>query len=421
MLLEDPVMVALSRRDSRPSRHWLPFTQMSGAGAPARTFVSGRGTTLIDAGGAAVFDAISSVWTTIHGHSHPRITEAIARQAAVLDHATALGASNPVADELAERLCALTGHAAAFFASDGASAIEAALKMTVQYWQSCGEPRRAKFVHLRDSYHGDTAGAMAVSDIAVFRSRFAPLLVESLCYEDAPEALERDDVAAVIFEPRVQAAAGMRLVAAERYAGLRASHRPLLIADEIATGFGRTGSMFAYRELGLAPDLVALGKGISGGALALSAVLATDRVYAAFLGAPDANRQFFHGHSYAGNPIACAAALASLDLFDFEGTLAHVAALDVALDASLAPLAAHPLVAEVRRAGLMAGIEIVADAIDARNAPTPAWRIANDLYARGQFTRPIGATIQLVPPLCSTQAELATFAAALIDALEHAA
>ncbi len=418
MLLEDPVMVAMSRRDSRPSRHWLPFTQMSASGAPARTFVSGRGTTLVDAGGAAVFDAISSVWTTIHGHCHPRIVEAIARQAAVLDHATALGATNPVADELAGRLCALTGHAAAFFASDGASAIEAALKMAVQYWQACGEPQRVKFVHLRDSYHGDTAGAMGVSDIDLFRSRFAPLIVESICYEDAGEALERDDVAAVIFEPRVQAAAGMRVVAPERYAGMRAAHRPLLIADEIATGFGRTGSMFAYQQLGLAPDVVCLGKGLSGGALPLSAVLATERVYAAFLGAHGANRQFFHGHSFAGNPIACAAALASLDIFEFEGTLARVAALNTALDALLAPLATHRLVAEVRRAGLMAGIEIVADAIDARTAPTPAWRIASDLYARGHFTRPIGATIQLVPPLCSTHAELAAFVAALLEALE---
>jgi adenosylmethionine-8-amino-7-oxononanoate aminotransferase len=400
------------------SRHWLPFTQMSAQGAQPRTFVRGSGTTLFDANGGTVFDAISSVWTTIHGHSHPHVVEAIARQAAILDHATALGATNPVADELAGRLCALSGLDAAFFASDGASAIEAALKIAVQYWQACGEPQRVRFVHLRDSYHGDTAGAMGVSDIPAFRSRFRSLIVESACYEDAPETLARDDVAAIVFEPRVQAAAGMRLVPAERYQDMRAPHRPLLIADEIATGFGRTGTMFAYEHLGLAPDVVCLGKGLTGGALALSAVLATQRVFDAFLGDHNANRHFLHGHSYAGNPIACAAANASLDVFESERTLDRVATLAAATEMLLAPLRAHRLVTGVRQAGLMAGIDIAADALDAREAPTPAWRVANELYARGQFTRPIGATIQLVPPLCSTPAEIATFVAALTGVLD---
>jgi adenosylmethionine-8-amino-7-oxononanoate aminotransferase len=402
-------MVALDPRESRPSRHWLPFTQMSAFSAPSRTFVSGKGTTLVDSHGATVFDAISSVWTTIHGHGHPRIVEAIARQAAVLDHATSLGATNPVAEELAERLCALSAFDVAFFASDGASAIEAALKMAVGYWQACGEPKRTKFVHLRDSYHGDTAGAMSVSDIAAFRARFASLIVESVCYEDAPDALARDDIAAVIFEPCVQAAAGMRIVAPERYAGMRGAHRPLLIADEIATGFGRTGSMFATEQLDLKPDLMCLGKGISGGALALSAVLASRNVYDAFLGAPEANRQFFHGHSYAGNPIACAAALASLDIFASEGTLDHVAQLEAAMDAMLAPVQTHRLVSDVRRVGLMVGIDVT----------KPAWPVANELYARGHFTRPIGPTIQLVPPLTSTGAEITAFIDALVDVLDR--
>ena len=417
----DSRLTALDLRDLPPSRHWLPFTQMSTFNAQSRTFVSGSGTMLVDSNGIAVFDAISSVWTTIHGHGHPRIVDAIARQASVLDHATALGATNPVADELAERLCALSALDVAFFASDGASAIEAALKMSVQYWQSCGETKRVKFIHLRDAYHGDTAGAMSVSDIAAFRSRFQSLIVESVCYDDVPDALARDDVAAIIFEPRVQAAAGMRLVSPERYAGMRGAHRPLLIADEIATGFGRTGSMFAYEQLGLSPDLVCLGKGVSGGTLALSAVLASRRIYEAFLGAPDANRQFFHGHSYAGNPIACAAALASLDIFESEGTLVHVAELDAAMDEILAPLFTHPLVGDVRRAGLMVGIDVAAEAIDPRSAATPAWRVANALYVRGQFTRPIGRTIQLVPPLCSTRAEIVAFVDALVDVLEHVA
>jgi adenosylmethionine---8-amino-7-oxononanoate aminotransferase len=403
------------------SRHWLPFTQMSALGPRPRRFSAGSGTMLVDEDGHAVFDAISSVWTTIHGHSHPHIVEAIARQARTLDHATALGASNPVADELAEQLCALSGLDVAFFASDGASAIEAALKMSVQYWQACGEPQRVRFVHLRDAYHGDTAGAMAVSDLAAFRSRFRSLIVESIRYEDAPDALARDDVAAIVFEPRVQAAAGMRIVDSCRYDGLRRAHRPLLIADEIATGFGRTGAMFAFETLGVAPDLICLGKGLTGGALALSAVLASRRIYDAFLGDHNAARHFLHGHSYAGNPIACAAAIASLELFTRERTLERVAALNAVMDRLLEPLAAHPLVTDVRRAGLMAGIDIAAGAIAKNDAPTPAWRVANALYERGHFTRPIGATIQLVPPLCSTPGEIEAFVAALAAVLDESA
>jgi len=186
---------------------------------------------------------------------------------------------------------------------------------------------------------------------------------------------------------------------------------PLLIADEIATGFGRTGAMFAYRGLDLQPDIVCLGKGLTGGVLALSAVLVAQRIYDAFLGDRDAGRHFLHGHSFAGNPIACAAALASLDLFATERTLEHVAELDAALDGILAPLRAHPRVSAVRRAGLMAGIDVVPD----------AWRVAGEMYARGMFTRPIGATIQLVPPLCSQTGELEAFAGALTAALEAVA
>jgi adenosylmethionine-8-amino-7-oxononanoate aminotransferase len=386
---------------------------MSTFNARTRTFTSAAGTTLTDTNNHQTFDAISSVWTTIHGHSHPHIVEAITRQARTLDHATSLGATNPVADELAERLCALTGHSAAFFASDGASAIEAALKMAVQYHQLTGNPQRTRFIRLRDAYHGDTAGAMSVSGIQLFRTRFRDIIIESICYDDAPEALTRNDIAAVIVEPRVQAAAGMRIVANSRYENLR-GQTPLLIVDEIATGFGRTGTMFAYESLALQPDIVCLGKGITGGALALSAVLASAQIYEAFLGDPSAARQLFHGHSYAGNPIACAAALASLDLFTRESTLAHVAALDAQLDTILAPLSNHALVAEIRRAGLMCGIELTLD-------PAATRHIADAMYDRGHFTRPIGATIQLVPPLSSTQAELAAFTDALIAALATAA
>jgi adenosylmethionine-8-amino-7-oxononanoate transaminase len=376
--------------------------------ASQRTFVRGGGNYLVDSRGRRVFDAVSSVWTTIHGHCHPHITEAISRQAATLDHATLLGATNPLAEELAQRLTALLNLDYAFFSGDGASAVEAALKMALQYWRNAGQPQRTHFVHLIDSYHGDTAGAMSVSDIALFKSRYGAVTFETLSYDGDTRALNRDDVAAVIVEPIVQAAAGMRIVPAACYESVRRI-TPLLIVDEIATGFGRTGTMFAHEQLDLQPDIVCVGKGITGGALPLSATVVRERIYSAFRGAHDEMKQFFHGHSYAGNPIACAAALANLDLFEKETTLGHVTDLSAALQPQLAGLRTLPAVRETREAGLMIGIELDEHRMHSREGVTPAWRIANELYERGHFTRPIGDVIQLVPPLSSTRDELEAF------------
>ncbi|MGA2759927.1 MAG: aminotransferase class III-fold pyridoxal phosphate-dependent enzyme [Candidatus Cybelea sp.] len=379
------------------SHLWLPFTQMRQFDEHARTFVRGRGTLLEDARGRWVYDAVSSIWTTIHGHCHPRIVEAIARQAATLDHATLLGASNPVAEDLAERLCAMAGMDRAFFASDGASAVEAAIKMALQYWQNAGRPHRTRFVRLSDAYHGDTIGAMSLSDIALFKSRFGSVTFETQSYADA--APLGDDVAAVIVEPLVQAAAGMRLVPRKAYERLKGA-QALIICDEIATGFGRTGTMFAFEQIGLSPDIVCVGKGLTGGALALSATLVGRSVYDAFLGEPDAFVHFFHGHSYAGNPIACAAALASLSLFEEEGTLERAAGIAAAARAKLEKLRANALVRDVRQAGTMIGIEL---------HEAFGRRVADALYDVGHFTRPIGDVIQFVPPLSSTDAEVGTF------------
>ena len=384
--------------------------------ASQRTFVRGEGSYLIDSRGRRVFDAVSSIWTTVHGHCHPRIVEAIAQQAARLDHATLLGASNPVAEELAEKLTALLNLDYAFFSSDGASAVEAALKMALQYWYNAGEPRRTRFVRLVDSYHGDTAGAMSVSDIALFKSRYGAVTFETLPYDGDVSVLAADDVAAVIVEPIVQAAAGMRIVPEQRYAPL-ADMKPLLIVDEIATGFGRTGTMFAHEQLDLRPDIVCAGKGITGGTLALSATVVRERIYDAFRGSHGEMKQFFHGHSYAGNPIACAAALANLEVFENETTLARVTDLSAAVQPHLARLRTLPAVHETREAGLMIGIELNARRVSAGDAATPAWRIANELYERGHFTRPIGEVIQLVPPLSSTRDELRAFLGDLIELL----
>ncbi|MHB8195926.1 MAG: aminotransferase family protein [Vulcanimicrobiaceae bacterium] len=396
------------------SRLWLPFTQMRGFDPSARTFVRGVGVELEDARGARLFDATSSIWTTIHGHGHPAIVEAISRQAATLDHATTLGASNPPAEALAQRLCALTGLDHAFFSADGASAVEAALKMALQYWANLGEPERTRFVRFVDSYHGDTTGAMSLSDIGLFKAPFGAITFETLPYDAMARCLARDDVAAVFVEPLVQAAAGMRLVPIANYAALRGARKPLLVIDEIATGFGRTGTMFAYEQLGIRPDLLCVGKGLTGGTLALSATLVSERVYAAFLAQYRDGRHFFHGHSYAGNPIACAASLASLDLFQREDTLERARSLAAGFSPRLDRLRTHPSVRQVRAHGLMVGIELHAERLDARGAISAAWRVANQLYEQGHFTRPIGDVIQLVPPLIS---ELATVEA-FFDALE---
>lgn len=386
------------------SRLWLPFTQMQSFDASERTFVRGEGTMLIDDRGRRVFDAVSSIWTIVHGHCHKAIVRAISEQAQTLDHATTLGATNPVAETLASRLCALTGMDHAFFASDGASAIEAALKMALQYWQQSGQGQRTRFVRLIDAYHGDTAGAMSVSDIAVFKSRFGALTFETIPYDDV-SILRADDIAAIILEPVVQAAAGMRLVPRERYEML-AGITPLLIVDEIATGFGRTGTMFAFEQLGLRPDLLCLGKGMTGGTLALSATLATERIFDAFLGEKSDAKQFFHGHSYAGNPIACAAALASLDLFDKERTLENVEKLTRTIRELLRRLNGNESIVETRQAGTMTGIEL--------RSAQEANDVTQALYERGHFTRAIGATVQLVPPLSSTTLNIRSF----FDALE---
>jgi adenosylmethionine-8-amino-7-oxononanoate aminotransferase len=374
---------------------------------------------LTDADGRHVYDAVSSIWTCIHGHGHPRIVEAIARQAATLDHATLLGATNPPAEALAERLAGLTGLDRVVFASDGASAIEAAIKIALQYWYNRGERARRTIVHLAQAYHGDTIGAMSVSDVGAFKEPFRDVCFASETLDAYARRSSYDDVAAIVVEPLVQATAGFRIVRAEGYAAVRRAPEPLLIVDEIATGFGRTGAMFAHPGVGLQPDILCVGKGITGGALALSATLCTERVYAAFLAPRTADRRhFFHGHSYAGNPIACAAALASLDVFAADDVLRHVAALADTLATHAAHLAAHPRVAAIRRAGLMCGIDVTPPEIG-DDAATFAWRVADRLYDAGIFTRPIGNVVQFVPPPASTHAEIAGFFGTLTECLDR--
>jgi adenosylmethionine-8-amino-7-oxononanoate transaminase len=413
-------------------RHvWHPFTQMSAYHGHERLIERARGNYLFDSDGRAVFDAASSIWVTVHGHCHPAIADAIAAQARLLDHATLLGQSNPPSALLAARLAALlpASLSKTFYASDGASAVEAALKIAVQYWHNRGE-QRALFVAHERGYHGDTTGAMSVSGVADFLRPFAGLRFPSVQLAWSPAYLDElehtllargHEVAAVAIEPLVQMAGGVKLMPSAsltRAAELCRAHGVLLIVDEIATGFGRTGSMFAFEQAQIVPDIVCLGKSLTGGTLALSATVVSDDVFDAFLGEPRAARHFFHGHSYAGNPIACAAAMANLDLFTTEGSLDHVRAALPQWYESLDALRRHPRVADVRRLGFIAGVEL-RDGLDAASAaPTRAWALCDALWERGVFVRPVGATLLLVPPLSSTGEELGGLVSAVSEALD---
>ncbi len=342
-----------------------------------------------------------------------------------------LGLSHPGAAELAARLVEIAppGLQRVFYSESGSTAVEIALKMAFQFQQQRGgqHRRRTSFVHLRDSYHGDTIGSVAVGGIDLFHSTYRPLLFETHAAEPGDAAdLERvlaaheEEIAAVIVEPLVQGAAGMLLHPPGYLRAVRElcdAYGVLLICDEVATGFGRTGTMFACEHEGVSPDLLCLAKGLTGGYLPLAATLASERIYEGFLGAPEEYRTFFHGHTYTGNPLACAAALASLDAFEDERTLEHLGPKIDLLAELLAAVEAMPEVTEVRRCGLMAGIDL--------GEHDPALRMGHrvtlEARRRGAIVRPLVDVCVLMPPLSISPAELRTLVAILTDSIRAAA
>jgi adenosylmethionine-8-amino-7-oxononanoate aminotransferase len=395
---------------------WHPFTQQRGWEQEDPIFVErAHGATLVDTDGRAYLDGVSSLWCTVHGHGHPAIDAAVRAQLDRVAHTTMLGLSHPGATELAGRLVELAppGLERVFYSDNGSTAAEVALKMAFQCRQQRGERERTGFVCLRMSYHGDTIGSVSVGGIELFHSTFRPLLFDAWQAEpgdaaDLRAVLERhgDRVAAVIVEPLVQGAAGM-LVHPDGYLrdvrALCDEFGVFLICDEVATGFGRTGTMFACEQEGVAPDFLCLAKGLTGGYLPLAATLTTAEVYDAFLGEFAEFKTFFHGHTYTGNPLACATALASLDVFESERTLERlaprIALLGDLLAEHVAPL---PTVAEVRRRGLMTGIELTEFPLSERMGH----QVTLAARRRGVIVRPLGDAIVLMPPLCITEAEL---------------
>lgn len=336
--------------------------------------VAGEGSYLIDEQGRRYLDGVSSLWANVHGHRRQELDDALRAQLDRIAHSTLLGLSHPTAIELASRLCALAppGLAHVFYSDSGSTAVEVALKMAFQCQQQRGDKKRSKFLALDDAYHGDTLGAVSVGGIELFHQLFHPLLFATVRCRATMAALELafaehgDSLCAVVMEPLIQGAAGMLLHPEgllRRARELCDQHGVLLVVDEVATGFGRTGTMFACEQEGVAPDFLCLAKGLTGGYLPLAATLATDEVYRAFLGSHSDKKTFFHGHTYTGNPLACAVALASLDVFEKEETLASLPGKIAQLRQLLAEkFGGHRNVREIRQRGLMIGIELGATA-----------------------------------------------------------
>lgn len=410
---------------------WHPCTQMKRHEAlPPVAIARAEGPWLYGSDGTRYLDAVSSWWVNLFGHSHPAMRAALADQMATLDHVMLAGFTHAPVVELSERLLALTGLGHAFYASDGASATEIALKMSAHFWRNSGRPGKSRFVGLAGGYHGETVGALAVTDIALFREAYAPLVRlaatvpspdrRGIGAEAAAAALadwlaqHHETTAALIVEPLVQCAAGMAMHDPAYLRQARAlcdQHGVHLVVDEIATGFGRTGTLFAHEQAGIRPDFLCLSKGLTGGTLPLSAVLTTDAVYAAFYD-DDVARGFLHSHSYTGNPLACRAALTTLDLFEQEDALARNRATAQALDNLLAPLTTHPRVQHVRRQGMIWAWDITT------SLPDFARRYQGHALARGLVLRPIGQTLYFMPPYVLDDEAMQHLAHGALAALE---
>jgi adenosylmethionine-8-amino-7-oxononanoate aminotransferase len=396
---------------------WHPFTQQRDwVDEEPLMIEAAEGNELIDSQGRRYLDGVSSLWCNVHGHRHPDIDAAVREQLDRVAHSTMLGLSHPGAAELAARLAEIApaGLTRVFYSDSGSTAVEVALKMAYQYWQHRGgqHVRKSSFICLEEGYHGDTIGSVSVGGMPLFHGTFEPLLFEA--HRAKPGdiddlgrllALREEEVAAVVLEPLVQGAAGMLTHPPGYLRAVRRlcdRHGALLICDEVATGFGRTGTMFACEQEGVSPDLLCLAKGLTGGYMPLAATLATERIYEAFLGAHAEFKTFFHGHTYTGNPLACAAALASLDVFERERTLVRIQPKIRLLSEWLGQVEHMPEVKEVRHLGLMVGIDL--------GEHDPGMRLGHrvvlEARRRGVIVRPLGDVIVLMPPLSISKQEL---------------
>ena len=418
---------------------WHPFTQMQEWEQEDPLIIEkGNGVYLYDIHGNKYLDGSSSIWVNLHGHRHRTLDTAIQEQLGNIAHSTLLGAASPPSIVLAKELVKIApkGLTRVFYSDDGSTAVEVALKMAIQYWQQQNPPQKKKkmFVRLDAAYHGDTMGSMSVGGLPLFHQRFRPLLFstialdapycyrcplhlrfpscETACLDPLEDVLTKrhEQIAGVIIEPMVQAVAGIITQPSGYLARVRAlctKYNVLLIADEVATGFGRTGTMFACDHERVTPDLLCVAKGLTGGYLPLAATLTTENMYEAFLGDPE--KTFFHGHSYTGNALGCAAALANLEIFKKEKTLVQVRKKTRILQTLLKPLAELPIVGDVRQCGMMAGIELVKNKETREPFPLSermGYKVTAECRRRGLLIRPIGNIVVLVPPLATSEREL---------------
>ena len=425
---------------------WHPFTQMQGWLADQPLIIDrSEGNWLIDTDGQRWLDAISSLWVTVHGHHKRELDDAVRAQLDKVAHSTLLGQASVPSIELAAKLVSLApkGLSRVFYSDSGSTSVEIAVKMAYQYWQLVGRPRKQRFVALQEAYHGDTIGSVSVGGMELFHERFRHLLFpvervatphayrwkgvdpleESLAEIEALLAAKHDELAGFVVEPLVQGAAGMLMQPPgwlRRVAELCRRYDVLLIVDEVATGFGRTGTLFAVEQEGVTPDLMCVAKGLTGGYLPLAATLANERVYQAFLGRFDEAKTFFHGHTYTGNPLACAAALANLSLFETERTLERMKPVEAVLAQGLAEVATLPHVGDVRRRGFMVGIELVKDRATKEEygfAERLGFRVCQAARQHRVLLRPLGNVVVLMPPLSLTVEEARLLTDAVRDAI----
>jgi adenosylmethionine---8-amino-7-oxononanoate aminotransferase len=431
---------------------WHPFTQMQEWEQEKPLIIEkGKGSYLIDTDGKKYLDGTSSIWVNLHGHRHPALDRAIKKQLDKIAHSTFLGLSNPPAIQLAQALIRVApkGLTRVFYSDNGSTAVEVALKMAVQYWQQRRLESGPKhtFLHLKLAYHGDTIGAVSVGNIKLFHSRFTSLLFPTVeadppyCYRcplrltypscqmaclDPIERILKErhrELAGFIIEPLVQAAAGMITAPPgylKRVRDLCTKYHVLLIVDEVATGFGRTGKMFACQHEGVTPDLMAISKGLTGGYMPLAATLTTEEIYKGFLGTYADFKSFFHGHSYTGNPLGCAVALANLDVFQREKTLARLQPKIKTMARLLQPLWQLPHVGDIRQRGFMAAIELVEDRVTRNPYSLEArmgHRVTQEARRHGLLLRPLGHIMVLMPPLSTDASTLARMVAILHHAI----
>jgi adenosylmethionine---8-amino-7-oxononanoate aminotransferase len=431
---------------------WHPFTPMqqwiAQGDRPGRIIESAEAFELIDAGGRRFIDGFSSLWCNLHGHRVEQIDRAINDQLSRVAHTTLLGHASPPSIELARRLVEITpdGLDKAFYSDSGATAVEIALKMAFQYFRNIDQPQRTKFIALGEGYHGDTIGSVSLGGIGVFHGIFGPLLFEAT-FVDSPNpyhhpagaggaaavlgrieeilAANADEYCAIIVEPLVQGAGGMLTHPAGFLKSVRklaTDHGVLLIVDEVATGFCRTGKMFACQVEGVCPDLMCLGKGLTGGYLPLAATMATQKIFDAFLAPPQEGKTFYHGHTFTGNALACAAANASIDLIGDSGLLDSLDEKIEMIRTALATLSEHPNVGDIRQCGMMAGVELVAN----RQGPEPfdpadrvGAAVCTAALARDIIIRPLGDVITLMPAPAMDTATLGRLLDGVVDTINE--